>query len=104
MSSRQFSQGKKSHRGGRGGRGRGDGGGDERHDIKLSKSLSYVLRHGATKEGLNIREDGYIKLEELFKLPRFKGRTFEEIKKLVKENDKQRFTLKQETSDDNITE
>nr|CAG8433910.1 7405_t:CDS:2 [Entrophospora candida] len=108
MSSRQFSQDKKSHRGGgrggRGGRGRGDGGGDERHDIKLSKSLSYVLRHGATKEGLNIREDGYIKLEELFKLPRFKGRTFEEIKKLVKENDKQRFTLKQETSDDNITE
>ena len=32
---------------------------------KLSKNLSYVLRHGAIKEGYNIRSDGFIKVAEL---------------------------------------
>ncbi|CAG8525686.1 12842_t:CDS:2 [Racocetra fulgida] len=33
--------------------------------VKLSKSLSYVLRHHAKDEGLDIREDGYVKLDDL---------------------------------------
>jgi 2'-phosphotransferase len=33
--------------------------------VKLSKSLSNVLRHSALKEGLKIRPDGYVKVEEL---------------------------------------
>ncbi|CAG8531460.1 12030_t:CDS:2 [Funneliformis mosseae] len=67
--------------------------------VKLSKSLSYVLRHGAQKEGLNIRADGYVNLHELMRLPRFKGRTLDEIQQVVKENDKQRFTLIQQTTE-----
>ncbi|CAI2176646.1 7439_t:CDS:2, partial [Funneliformis geosporum] len=61
--------------------------------VKLSKSLSYVLRHGAQKEGLNIRADGYMRL------PRFRGKTLDEIQQVVKENDKQRFTLIQQATE-----
>ncbi|CAG8839621.1 6053_t:CDS:2, partial [Gigaspora margarita] len=41
--------------------------GDETPLVKLSKSLSYVLRHHAKDEGLDIREDGYVKLDDLVK-------------------------------------
>lgn len=32
-------------------------------DVKASKALSYILRHGAEKEGLYIRSDGLVKLK-----------------------------------------
>lgn len=38
---------------------------DRAQAVKLSKLLSYVLRHGAAKEGLQIRPDGYVALSEL---------------------------------------
>jgi len=31
--------------------------------VQLSKKLSYILRHGAEKEGLKIENDGYIDLD-----------------------------------------
>ena len=34
-------------------------------DVAASKTLSYILRHGAEKEGLHIRSDGYIKLDDV---------------------------------------
>ena len=34
-------------------------------DVKISKTLSYILRHGAAKEGLVMRSDGYIKVDDL---------------------------------------
>lgn len=34
-------------------------------DVAASKALSYILRHGAEKEGLHIRSDGYIKLDDV---------------------------------------
>ncbi|CAG8570111.1 14719_t:CDS:2, partial [Cetraspora pellucida] len=75
----------------------------KRHDetslVKLSKSLSYVLRHHAKDEGLNIRGDGYVKLDDLLRLPKFKGTTFDDIEFVVDNNDKKRFTLTQETYD-----
>ncbi|KAF0554876.1 putative tRNA 2-phosphotransferase [Gigaspora margarita] len=77
--------------------------GDETPLVKLSKSLSYVLRHHAKDEGLVIREDGYVKLDDLLKLPRFKRTTFEDIKFVVDNNDKKRFTLTQEVSDDDAS-
>ena len=33
--------------------------------VRLSKALSYVLRHGAKKEGISMRTDGYVLLNEL---------------------------------------
>ena len=34
-------------------------------DVRHSKTLSYILRHGAAKEGLKLRPDGFIRVEEL---------------------------------------
>ena len=48
---------------GYGGDGRGGGKGDSL--VKLSKSLSHVLRHQAKRVGLNIQTDGYVRLDEL---------------------------------------
>jgi RNA:NAD 2'-phosphotransferase (TPT1/KptA family) len=33
--------------------------------VKTSKTVSYLLRHGAKKEGLSMRLDGYVKVEDL---------------------------------------
>ena len=33
--------------------------------IKISKAMSYVLRHGAEKEGIAMRPDGFIKVDDL---------------------------------------
>lgn len=70
---------------------------------QLSRALAYILRHGAEKEGLHIRADGYIKLEEVLQRPRVKsvqmdGRRagLEDVQKIVEGNDKKRFELKEE--------
>ncbi|KAH9462360.1 hypothetical protein Pst134EA_005193 [Puccinia striiformis f. sp. tritici] len=34
-------------------------------DVTLSKTLSYILRHGPIKEKLEIRADGFIRLDGL---------------------------------------
>jgi hypothetical protein len=33
--------------------------------VKLSKTITWLLRHGANREGLSIRPDGYILVEEI---------------------------------------
>ena len=58
--------------GARGGRGGGGGGSSKLRGlekdspaVRLSKTLSYILRHGAQKEGIPIRPDGYVKVDDL---------------------------------------
>jgi len=34
-------------------------------DTRHSKTLSYILRHGAAKESLVLRPDGFVRVEEL---------------------------------------
>jgi RNA 2'-phosphotransferase, Tpt1 / KptA family len=38
---------------------------DDRQKVHLSKALSYILRHGATKEKLVMTDDGYIQVQEI---------------------------------------
>jgi 2'-phosphotransferase len=38
-------------------------------EVRISKALSYTLRHGAEKEGLKLREDGYASVSELVRSP-----------------------------------
>jgi len=45
--------------GGRGG-GRGGGGGPQFREVLVSKKLSWLLRHGAEKEGLVLGKGGYV--------------------------------------------
>ena len=45
-----------------------DRGRRERNDsptVVLSKSLSWLLRHGLEQSGLHVRNDGYVRLDEL---------------------------------------
>lgn len=37
-------------------------------DVRISKALSYILRHGAAKESLTIRPDGFVRVDELVRL------------------------------------
>ena len=65
-----------SSRGGYGGyrgnqRGHRGGGGDGR-EVKISKTLSWILRHGALELGLNMRSDGYVLVSELLTVQRCK--------------------------------
>ncbi|KAG8835595.1 hypothetical protein FRC17_002187 [Serendipita sp. 399] len=75
------------------GRGRGRGRPNDSPEVQLSKTLSYILRHGAKGEGLEMRSDGYVKLEDLLRRPKLRGIDFEQIKEVVETNEKQRFTL-----------
>lgn len=83
---------------------------------QLSRALAYILRHGADKEGLQIRADGYVRLQDVLERPRVKSvnmaegdekmeergngqkrrPTVEDVRRIVQSNDKQRFELTQE--------
>ncbi|TIB74975.1 phosphotransferase KptA/Tpt1 [Wallemia mellicola] len=62
-------------------------------DVRYSKTLSYILRHGALKEGLFIRKDGFIKVDDLLQRPKLKGLDYELLQHLVRTNDKKRYQL-----------
>lgn len=66
---------------------------EDNKNIKISKSLSWILRHGAIEMNLNIDSSGRILLSDLLSLKEFKGITVDKIKEVVKSNDKQRFSL-----------
>ncbi|THY12360.1 hypothetical protein D6D01_08626 [Aureobasidium pullulans] len=75
-----------------GGRGRG---GPMPREVQVSKALSKLLRHSAEKEGLQLDEAGYINLKDVLNNQRIRGlkATLDEVKQIVAENDKQRFSL-----------
>ncbi|TRY90092.1 hypothetical protein DNTS_031589, partial [Danionella cerebrum] len=62
-------------------------------DVRLSKSLSYVLRHGASKMGLQMNSDGFIFVDELLSHQQFRSFSLEDVERVVATNDKQRFKL-----------
>ncbi|CAH1965669.1 unnamed protein product [Acanthoscelides obtectus] len=67
----------------------------ESSDVHLSKTLCWLLRHGAEKEGLDISADGYIKVSDLLKHHKLKGKySIDDIKRIVETNNKQRFSLR----------
>uniref|UniRef100_A0A3Q4M484 2'-phosphotransferase n=1 Tax=Neolamprologus brichardi TaxID=32507 RepID=A0A3Q4M484_NEOBR len=81
--------------GGRGKRGRGRRGhrGGEDRDVRLSKSMSYALRHGASQMGLQMGTDGFLFVEDLLAHPQFHSYSLEDVERVVATNDKQRFKL-----------
>lgn len=70
----------------------------DRRDVQISKTLSYLLRHGAVKEKLPIDLQGWIEVADILKQNRVKSHktTVEDIERIVAENNKQRFALKHE--------
>ena len=67
----------------------------EKNYTSLSKGLSWLLRHGATKHKLKMSADGYVLLNDVFNIKNFESYTFDDIKYVVEINDKQRFALKE---------
>lgn len=61
--------------------------------VQISKTLAYLLRHGAEKEKLAIGSDGYVKLDDIMKRHEFKYVTVEQIMEIVNNNDKKRFEV-----------
>ncbi|EEB08743.1 tRNA 2'-phosphotransferase Tpt1 [Schizosaccharomyces japonicus yFS275] len=60
---------------------------------RYSRALSKVLRHTARSCGLKLTEEGYARVDDLLKLPQFKGLTVDVLQQIVADNDKQRFAL-----------
>lgn len=79
--------------GGYGGRRR-----DEDPVVFLSKKLSFILRHGAEKMGFKMMPGGFLWVDEILRRNEYRDFTEEDIKHIVKTNDKQRFSL---VADDN---
>lgn len=68
-----------------------------KHNQKLSRALSWALRHNAEKIGLTILEDGYVPVQEILDSRHSKlasaQPTLQAIQEVVRDNDKQRFKL-----------
>ncbi|KAF8057304.1 hypothetical protein N665_1261s0007 [Sinapis alba] len=83
--------------------GRGGGGGGKDKIDALGRLLTRVLRHMATELRLNMRGDGFIKVEDLLQLSlktsaniQLKSHTIDEIREAVTRDNKQRFSLVEE--------
>ncbi|KAJ8919269.1 hypothetical protein NQ315_003853 [Exocentrus adspersus] len=65
-------------------------------DLHLSKTLSWLLRHGAIKEGIRISNDGFVLVSDVLNHKSLKNKyTFDDIRRVVENNDKQRFRLRE---------
>ncbi|KAG0678448.1 hypothetical protein C6P42_000487 [Pichia californica] len=64
-------------------------------DILISKKLSKLLRHKAISEGIPIDDKGFVNLNDVLKYKDFKSLkvTFNDILRIVEENNKKRFKL-----------
>jgi RNA:NAD 2'-phosphotransferase (TPT1/KptA family)/inhibitor of KinA sporulation pathway (predicted exonuclease) len=69
-----------------------------RDDVRLSKKLSYILRHGANDLKISMADDGYVYLDELIKKGKVKA-SFEKIQKVVNNNNKKRFQMEQDENE-----
>ena len=62
---------------------------------KLSKDLTYILRHEPHAIGLKLDEEGFLNVEELVRNANASGKkiTIEQVKQVVTENEQELFTL-----------
>ncbi|KAM9211286.1 LOW QUALITY PROTEIN: tRNA 2'-phosphotransferase 1 [Leptosomus discolor] len=70
---------------------------EEDPSVRLSKALSYVLRHGAAAEGLPMGAgyvDGFVEVGALLRLRRFAGVSEGDLRRLVAADPKGRFALR----------
>ncbi len=65
-------------------------------DVRVSKALSYLLRHGAEKEKLRLSSDGYARVDDILKHRTLQNVTLADVQRVVKNNEKQRFKLIQD--------
>ncbi|SCU94159.1 LAME_0F06370g1_1 [Lachancea meyersii CBS 8951] len=68
---------------------------EDKRDVQISKSLAYLLRHGAVKEGLPIDNNGYVAVDILLQHNRLKSLhcKMSDIDRVVANNAKKRFHI-----------
>ncbi|KAJ7366897.1 KptA family-domain-containing protein [Mycena albidolilacea] len=62
-------------------------------EVRVSKTLSWILRHGAKSEGLAMRPDGFVKVTDLLANPKLKTLDLAALQEIVKADAKQRYDL-----------
>ncbi|KAK4372010.1 hypothetical protein RND71_007394 [Anisodus tanguticus] len=94
----------KERSGARGGGGAGSSGKDKMD--ALGRLLTRILRHMASELNLNMRNDGYVKVQDLLKLNLktfanvpLKSHTVDDVKEAVRKDNKQRFGLLEENGE-----
>ncbi|GAB6019541.1 tRNA 2'-phosphotransferase 1 [Chamberlinius hualienensis] len=65
-----------------------------RNLVHLSKSLSWLLRHGAQKEKVEMNPEGYMYVEDILKHKSFAHYSEDLIREVVDGDEKQRFNLR----------
>lgn len=87
-------------------RGRGGGGGGQDRIDALGRLLTRILRHMASQLNLNMRSDGYVKVQDLLRLNLktfanvpISSHTVDDIKEAVRRDNKQRFSLLEENGE-----
>ncbi|XP_061169777.1 tRNA 2'-phosphotransferase 1-like isoform X1 [Saccostrea echinata] len=63
-------------------------------DTQLSHFLAKILRHEAIDRGLQVSEDGYVDVEDILELSEARGRTEEDVRRIVRNDSKGRFSLR----------
>jgi len=63
-------------------------------DEELSHTMSYILRHGALKEGLHMGLDGFVEVRELLNLKSLRKFNYDDVRQIVNKDKKTRYTLK----------
>jgi 2'-phosphotransferase len=62
-------------------------------EVRLSKTLSWILRHGAKSEGLYMRPDGYVRVSDLLASPRLSQLDLAGLQRIVENDSKKRYML-----------
>ncbi|XP_050337033.1 terminal uridylyltransferase 7-like [Bactrocera neohumeralis] len=64
-------------------------------EVQLSKRLLWVLRHGAVKEGIPIRFDGFVPVTAILNHPKFaRDFNFRKLQEIVKKDQEKRLALR----------
>lgn len=66
---------------------------DKSRDVRLSKALSYFLRHGPKSGGPQLMNGGYLYVDDVLRQQGLQQYTEADVRRVVEENDKQRFQL-----------
>lgn len=68
----------------------------EQQISRISRSMSYILRHGCIERSIPIRDDGYVMMKDLMKQQEMKNVTIDDVKYIVIHSDKQRYAITEE--------
>ena len=72
------------------------GAGAAGHDKTLSKRLSWLLRHGAETVGLQLLPGGFLPVRDVLATPNLRRYSEQDFIRVVDQNDKQRFSLRED--------